>query len=118
MDEDSVDAELIGNETSVLSTGATEAMQREAADVMTFLDGNMFDGICHVSDGDAHESFGDVARIAPRTGRCADAFDELVEADAHNIRVERFVSVRTEDRGKVFRLDLAQADVRVGDGQG
>ena len=41
MDEDCVNAKLVGNEAGVLATRAAEAVQGETADVLTFLDGNM-----------------------------------------------------------------------------
>ncbi len=71
VNHDGFHAELIGNETRVLSSGAAEALQREVGDVVSLLERNLFNGLGHVGDRDAQKALRDGARVLSLPGgRC------------------------------------------------
>ena len=110
-------AELLGDETRVLARRAAEALEGEVADVVPLLERHFFDSVCHVRDSNAQKACGGCARVVCRSTLCVDASCERGEAFAHNCGVYRQVACRTENMRKMLRLNLANADIGIGDGQ-
>src|SRR5450631_1728732 len=110
-------AELLGNETRVLTRRAAKALQGEFADIVALLEGHLLDGVCHVGDGDAQKSGGYRPRIACRFALAADVSAERGKAFAHERAIDRQVAAGTEDMREMPRLNLAHTDVGIGHGE-
>ena len=118
MQDDGFHAECVGNQAGVLAASAAEAVKRVLGDVVTALHGDLLDGIGHILHCDAKETVGDGVRARFRlAGGAGDLGGELGKLAFDDIGIQCLVSVRTKDLGKVFRLDLAEHDVAVGDRQ-
>jgi hypothetical protein len=111
MDQHARHAERIGDEAGMLPAGTAEAVECVARHVVAALHGNLLDGVRHVLDRDFHEAVGDFL------GRLADLLREIVECVPHGGIVEGFVLLRPKDFREELRHQLAEHDVRVGDGE-
>ena len=117
MDEYPGHGERVRHAAGVLAAGAAEAAQRVSGDVVAALDRYFLDGVRHVVDGDGQIPLGDLFR-GPRVARRApDLVGEGQEFPAHDFLVDRGVAVRPEHLRKESRVELADHDVAVGDGQ-
>ncbi len=115
--EDGVDAQGVGDGADVLPSGAAEAGERVAGDVVAPLDGDLLDGVRHVQHGDLQESRGHLRGRAPASGGGRHLLGQRFEALLHEAGVERLVARGAEDGGEVLRKDAAEHDVGVGDGE-
>ena len=114
MDEHGLHAEGIGHQAGVLTAGAAEALQREARGVVALLHRDLLDRIRHVGDSDLQKPLRHLVRRARLAGGLRDLFRQCRKLRRHDIGIERCIAVRPEDRRKVPRLDLADADIGVG----
>ncbi len=101
----------------MLSTGAAEALQRVAGDVVATRHRDLLDRVGHAGDGDVEKAFGQFLGHTPASGALLDGGGHRVERGDDGVAVERLVRGLAEHLGKPFRLDLAEQHVRVGDGQ-
>ncbi len=115
VDEDRLHAEFVGDEAGVLATGAAEALQGEARDVVPLLHRDLLDRIRHVGDGDMEKPLGDRSRITSLAGGVRDPIRERDELRSHRLRIQGLIAARPENRGKVSRLNLPDADIGVRD---
>ena len=74
----------VGDQACVLATGAAEAIERVAGDVIAALHGNLLDRVRHILDRDLDKSVGNLFSLA-----AADLLRKLGERIAHCVRVER-----------------------------
>ena len=111
--EHRLDAERVGDQAGVLPSRGAEAVERVFGDVVAALDGDLLDGVGHVLDGDADAAVGNLLRRAP----VADVAGEIDEGGAHGVRIEGLIVCGAEDLGEEPRIELAEHDVGVGDGQ-
>ncbi len=114
MDEHGLHAEGIGHQAGVLTAGAAEALQREACGVVALLHRDLLDRIRHVGDSDLQEALGHLAGGARLAGGPRDGIGECREFFPHDFGIERCIGVGPEDRREMLRLDLADADIRIG----
>jgi hypothetical protein len=101
----------------MLTAGTAETGEGKTGDVMALLHRNLLDGIGHVGNGDAQETVGDVARIAVRAGGGRDAGGEIGEFFGDDLGIEGLLGILAENRREMLRLDFADADIRVRDGE-
>ena len=117
VDQHGAHAEFFGYETGVLSTRAAEALEREVCDVVAFLERHLLDRVCHVGHRNAQKPRRSRARIQCHAALGLHLRCERCKALADDASVDRHVAPRAEDRGKVARLNLADADIGIGHGQ-
>ena len=113
MDQHALHRQRIGDEAGMLAAGAAEGVEQIFRDVVATLHRDLLDGVGHVLDGDGQEPLGDLFRRAA----VAELLGEFGEFLAHHRDVQRLVLVRPEHRGEEFRLQLAEHDIGIGDGQ-
>ena len=113
MHEHRLDAERVGDQAGVLPAGRAEAVQRIFGNVVAALHGDLLDGVGHVLDRDANGAVGD---LLGRTS-VANLGRELGEGAAHRFGIERLVVRRPEDPREKPRVELAEHDIGVGDGE-
>ena len=113
VDEDRLHAQHVGDEAGVLRARAPEAVEHVGRDVVPALDRDLLDRVGHVVDGDLDEPVGDLGRRA----LVADLLGECRERDGDALGVERLVAAAPENLREVLGMNLADHDVRVGDGQ-
>ena len=112
VDQHRFHAERVGDQASVLSAGAAETVEQIFGDVVAALHGNLLDGVGHVFDGHGDEAFGDLLRRL-----VADLQRKIGKSAAHGLGIERLILVRAEDRREEIRLQLAEHEIGVGDGE-
>ena len=96
----------------MLPARAAEAGERVAADVMAPRDRDLADCRGHVVDGDFEESFGNfLEALAP------DCIGDLLQPHSRSVRVERLIAVRSEHAREMIRVDAAEEQVAIGDGE-
>ncbi len=115
--EDARHAERVGDQAGVLAGRAAEAAQRVLGDVVPALHRDFLDRLGHVAHRDLDEALGDLLGRARAAGGAADLPGERREFRAHRGVVQGGIALRPEHRRKELRLDLAEHDVRVGDGE-
>jgi hypothetical protein len=105
----------IRNPAGVLPASTTKALERISRHSIPALHGNFLDGVCHIFDGDAQESFGNFfRRFEHFTCRLGDFTSQFFETATDNFHIERLVCMRPKDAGKVVRLEIAQHNVTIG----
>ena len=111
-------AERVGDEAGVLAAGAAEAAQRVLGDVVAALHRDVLDRVGHVLDGDLA---GSRRRPPPACARCPVARATSAASAANFARTTSAssgcVAARAEHVRKELRVELADHDVAVGDGQ-
>ncbi len=117
MDVDALHAERVGDQAGMLPAGAAEAAQRVFGDVVAALDRDLLDGVRHVLDGDLEEALGDRDRRAAVAGGAGDNIAELGEFAGDDVDIDRRIALRAEHAREEARLQLAEHDVAVGDGE-
>ncbi len=117
MDVDAPHAERVGHQAGMLAAGAAEAAQRVLRDVVAALDRDLLDGVRHVLDGDPEEALGHFDRRAAVAAGRGDRVGERGELALDHRLIERRVAVGTEDAREEARLQLAEHDVAIGDGE-
>src|SRR5580704_8273668 len=108
MDEDMNHPQCVRDQTSMLTTGAAEALQRIAADIVPAHQRNAFHGVCHASDRNAQGPGCRLLRAHRNAGRLADRFGQFLEAQLHDCAIEALVGALTEHAWKEFWLDSAE----------
>ncbi|MNK60659.1 hypothetical protein D3C87_798010 [compost metagenome] len=111
VDEHRAHAQRIGHQAGMLAARAAKAGQGVFGDVVAALHGNLLDGVGHVADRDGDIAFGHLLRRRIHRAR------QRFELGPHGGHVQRFIGVGAEDAGEERRLQFAQHDVAVGDGQ-
>jgi hypothetical protein len=111
MDQHGRHAERVGDQAGMLATGAAEAVERIAGDIIAALHRDLLDRVRHVLDRDLDETVGDLF------ARAADLLCQLGEGFAHRLVVERRLLCRPEDLWKELRHELADHHVGIGDGE-
>ena len=117
MHQDPPEAERIGDQAGVLAGGAAKAAQHVATDVVAALDRDPLDRVRHVVDRDREAAVRDLLGRARHAGGAADLGGQGGEFLVHDRDVGRLVGIRPEHLGKETRLQLADHQVGVGDGQ-
>ena len=117
MNENARDAQRVGDLAGVLAAGAAEGAQRVLGHVVAALDRDLLDGVGHVLDRDPQEPLGHLHGVARIAGGIADLLRQGGEFLLHDVGVEGLVGSGTEDVGKMLRLQLAQHQVAVCDGE-
>src|SRR6478735_9957924 len=112
MHEHASHSESVGDQTCMLASGAAEAVERVARDVIPALHGNLLDRVRHVFDRDLDESISDLFGLA-----ATDLLRKVGERIAHRVRVEREVLCRTENLWKEIRDEFSDHPVGVGERQ-
>src|SRR6185312_11036861 len=106
-----------GDEAGMLAAGAAEAAQRVLRDVIAALDRDLLYGVGHVLDGDLEEALGDLGRRAAIAGGARDLLGECREFPRDTLGIERLVAAGAEDMREKARLQLAEHDIAIRDGQ-
>ena len=104
----------VSHQAGVLATGAAKTIQCIAGNVITALDRDLLDRVCHVLNGDLEISVCDLDRRPMVAGRVMYVSGQCLELLPDNIGVKRFVLIWTEDIRKEVRLQLAEHNVAVG----
>ena len=118
VDENRLHPEFVGHQAGMLAAGAAKALQRKAGGVVPLLHRDLLDRIGHVADRDAQETLGDRACVAwlrrwrARSHRRARRISPATTAASSG-----WSAARAEDRRKMRRLNLADADIGVGHGE-
>ncbi len=79
VDEDRLHAQCIGHQAGVLAAGTAETGQRVFSHIVAALDGDLLDGVGHVTDRDFDESFGHLFGGGGFAGGRLDTFGHLGE---------------------------------------
>jgi hypothetical protein len=111
MDQHRLHAERVSHEAGVLACRTPERVKEILRHVVAALDGDLLDRVRHVLHGDGQEALGHLL------GRFALGLGNHAELFAHDRVVERLVLAGAEDTREECGAQLAQHDVRVGDGQ-
>ncbi len=117
MDQDALHPQRIRHQAGMLAAGAAEALQGEANRVVTLLQRHPAHGARHVGDRDGDEVFRQFFGRDIATGRGGHVTRQCCELLHHHGAVQRLFAVRSEDGGEILRLQLAQQQVGIGDGQ-
>ena len=91
------------HQTRMLPTRAAKAAQRILTHIIAALHRNLFDRVCHVFDGNADETFGDLFG-----SEASAALSQHGEFFSHYRHIQRFIAFASEDVWKIIRLQLAQ----------
>ena len=110
VDKDALHPQHIGDQTRMLSPGAAKAIHRVLRDVIPALYADFLDGVRHVFNRDAQETFGDLFNRFVRP----DLLCKFFELVAHDVGIQRLVCVWPEDGGKLAGLQFAQQHIAVG----
>ena len=113
MDQDLPDAERVRDAAGVLGRGPAVAQEREVGRIVAFAHRHVTDRARHGFDRDVEETRGDPLDSGTRRSRHRRR--ERLEALPHDVRVERLVPARAEDRREVFRPDAAEQHLHVRD---
>jgi hypothetical protein len=105
--------ERIGDQTSVLATGAAKAIERVARHIVAALHGDLLDRVGHVLDRNLDEAIGDLFGAAPG----ADILCQGRKCAAHGVSVERLILLRPEDLRKEVGDELTDHHVGVCHGE-
>ena len=117
MDKHLGHAEHIGDRARVLATRATERREHIPGDVVTALNRDLLDRVGHVRHRDLNEPAGHLLAATPVAGGLLDPPRKGGEAVVRDAGVEWLVTAVPEHRREVGRLDAAERDVRIGDGE-
>ena len=101
----------------VLPAGAAETLQRVAAHIVAAHHGNALYGIGHAAHGNLQRTRRRLLRTDRAAGGAGHALRQFSEASRDDVAVQRLVRPGAEYARKEFRLNAAQQDIRVGDGQ-
>ena len=114
MNEDAFHTQRIRHQTGVLSSGTAEAVQRVASHVITALNRDLLDGVCHVLDCDLEKSVGHFHRRSGISCLTFDAVSQLGKYGLYRSDVQPLILTRPEDRWEELFLQLAQHHVAIG----
>ena len=97
----------------MLSAGTAKGVQQVTGDIVASLDADLLDGVGHVLDCDPNKPFCD------RFGRlfAAELPGDFGKTGDHRCGVKRLVLLRAEDGRKGVRLQFAEHQVGIGQGQ-
>ena len=118
MQQDAGDRERIGYLAGVLSTGSTKTTESVTGNIIATLHRYTLDGVCHVLYRDSEKSPGYRLCIGTAAGGIAYLIGQQRELLLHQLQIQRLIGTGTEHAGKVVRLQSAEHQVAVGDGQG
>ena len=117
VDEDPGHAQRVGDRAGVLPARAAEHVEQVLGHVVAPLHRDLLDRVGHVGHGDLDEAGRDLLRAAGVAGGLGDPITQFRKFRFRNIRVQGLVAARTEDVREIVRLDPAEQDVGVGDGE-
>ncbi len=117
MQKNGVDMQRVGDLARMLTGGPAEAAQGETTGVIAPLHRNLLDGVSHLLHGDAQEACRQLRwRHRPGRGR-AYLVRQSLKSIAHDLKVERLVAPAAKDGREEIRLDAAQQQVGIRNGQ-
>ena len=117
MQIDRLHAQRISHQAGMLAARAAKTAERIVGHVVTALHRDFLDRVGHILDRDLQETIRDLDGRTLVAGRRLHFFGQRGELDAYGVGIQGLVLIGTEHAGKELRLQLAQHDVAVGDGQ-
>ncbi len=117
MDEHPGHAERIGHLAGVLAARAAEALQSVVAHIVAAHDRNALHGVGHAAHRYLQRAARNLFGTDGITRGKRHALRQLAEAPCDDAGIQGFIGRRSEYARKEIRLDTAQQDVGVGDGQ-
>src|ERR1700719_2104794 len=86
-------------------------------DVVALYNGGLVDGVGHVRDRNAQKTLCHVADVGTAAGFLGNLIGQRQEALPHDTDVEWLIAVRSEDCREMRGLDLADADICIGNSE-
>src|SRR3569832_694265 len=100
----------------MLAAGAAESHQRIARDVMTALHRDFFDRIRHVADRNPDEARGSLFGADRLAARFGNPLRQVRELPRDRPVDQGLISLRAENRRKIFGLHPSEQHIAIGDG--